>query len=273
MPCDADSYCDEGVCKPRPCRAGESFCEDNAIAYCEGNGPFRRGDSCDSEGVCVAEGGKASCHAWWCEPGSAACIANQSGECAADGQSLASVASDCSALSQICDVRGQCAASVVDTLGADGVDGIFTADAIYANDLEVFSSRQLIEIEVMLSLYPARDLVWQVYELDPETWVPSLHCQATSFAEAQQRGAVSSGPLSCALEAGRRYAVAIQDTAPPDASGDIFWGPSPVAGAVRTSFAHWIGSNLVDLLDPSQPLRLEPERRDPFVMKLTTALP
>jgi hypothetical protein len=173
-------------------------------------------------------------------------------------------------------VNGACAASVVDAIG-NGLGGrTFGNGAIYASNFEIFSTRTLTQIEVKLDLPTERDIIWQVYELDAETWEATLRCDATSFAPSAHDVFVSSGSLSCLLEAGKRYAIALQDTAPDLEYGgiaaDLTMFPGVVAGPFPTSFARWLGSGATDANGPP-PLLLTPTEVFPYTMKLTTESP
>jgi hypothetical protein len=159
----------------------------------------------------------------------------------------------------------------VDTIGNSRSGTTFSKGDIYGNGFEIFSSRVLTQIEVKLQLPSARDIIWQVYELDGATWQGILRCETTSSSLPVDSVFVSSGPMSCSLESGKRYMIAVQDTASDLADiathvSNFNDDPFP------TSFAQWIGSTLRPSSN-AEPLALDPNQIRPFVMQLTTASP
>jgi hypothetical protein len=218
--CKSDEYCEAATCKPRGCTVGQSFCKDSDVYYCDYNGPYLA-QECVDQTACQDLSNGAVCTALPCDAGSTVCLGNKVGVCAADGQTLGKITEDCSAAASICGADLKCAKTAVDILGvAESVEGVGSTSFI-GDVIDVTSSRKLTEFSVNLVLGGPRELRWVVYEQTGTTFTARVDKLVPNVTST---GFVSSGALSYALKAGKRYllgvaisggdGVAYYDTAP-----------------------------------------------------------
>jgi hypothetical protein len=206
-PCDAGSVCSYGACQAPVCQAYQYFCQNNAIAYCWGDGvTYNVQQACGDGAVCDVSEAAPACKPFDCKPGDESCLKNQVGTCA-DGFTLASVSADCAGAQQVCSANGQCAATSVDTLGsADELTSINDSDLVVGDAIKVLSNRTLTQLEVNLTLPAARDLTFLVYRQTANGLVQT--CSQTPPAKAGS-GYFSSGTMACALVAGNDYFLGV----------------------------------------------------------------
>ena len=219
--CDADSYCQDGQCKPRGCAPlYQTYCKGTNVYYCDHDGPTLYND-CGSDAQCLdlepdalpSDSGSnselVSCFPLPCQPGESACVQNKLGVCGPDGTTLSSVTLDCTTNGQVCTTDGACLASVTDAFGgANTALNSYNPNVYLGNLIEIRSSRLLTELQTWLVFNSAQTLHWVVYEQVG----PSMIARAdVKTNETSSTGYVSSGPLSFdyELEAGKRYALGV----------------------------------------------------------------
>ena len=205
-PCAAAQYCENAACKDLGCVPGTYFCKGADVYYCDFNGPYLS-EQCIADSACKALGSSgASCLPRACTPSSKACLGNQIGSCASDGQSLSAVTSDCTATADVCTAELTCAKSATDTLGVDDNVDVIGASSVVGDVIDVNSTRKLTELQTHLVLAGPRELRWIVYELVGQNFVAKVDKVVTNPAES---GFLKSGPLSFQLVAGKRYLLAV----------------------------------------------------------------
>ena len=218
--CGKDEYCENAECKPRLCKVGTFYCNEQNIYSCEPNGPQLYTD-CDTGEACrtvlpnpdgdIDPGFAESlvwCSAPSCPPSHADCVLNKIGACAADGTTLSVVTSDCAADGKICTADLTCAASTTDTLGQSDITSELNQDTFWGDVIDVRSPRKLTELQFWLAFASTRQLHWMVFEQVDSQFILRADKITT---EATGAGFVSSGALSFdyPLEAGKRYAMGI----------------------------------------------------------------
>lgn len=205
VPCKEGEYCSGRSCQPLGCTAGQYYCEGSDLYYCYEHGPYLE-QTCPATTRCQALPNGATCAPLPCDPGSVACLGEKVGTCAEDGLSLSTITADCSESASICGADFKCAKSTTDTLGVaesvepTGVD-IFMGDVI-----DVASARRLTELSFNLVLAGSRRLRWVVYEQSGNTFTARIDKVASNVTGT---GFISSGALSYALKAGRRYVLGV----------------------------------------------------------------
>ena len=219
--CAKDEFCENATCKPRGCEnVGSLLCKDKNVYSCGDHGPQLYYE-CEAGQVCQAlltsleqaSGGDSSdvvfCAPPVCPLNSTGCALDQLGPCAADGQSLSSVTSDCAASGKVCTTAGTCVASVTDTLGLNETAQVLSESIFMGNAIDVRSTRKLTELQMWIVSPSPRDLRWMVYEQVGNEFV--LRAQKTT-SESNSTGFVSSGAgsFSYQLVAGKRYALGVQ---------------------------------------------------------------
>jgi hypothetical protein len=204
-PCGDTQYCEAAQCKERPCTLGTAFCKDGNIYYCDFNGPYLN-QTCDTETACKALGSDAMCAPFACSPASSACLGNQIGTCASNGQSLSQVSTDCATASNVCTADLKCAKSATDTLGVAENAEAFPSSQLVGDVVDIYSTRKLTELQMQLVLAGPRELRWIVYELTGQSFVAKIDKIVSAAAGA---GFISSGPLSFTLTAGKRYVLGV----------------------------------------------------------------
>jgi len=206
--CSDTQVCDNAQCKDRPCVPGSYFCKGADVYYCDWNSPFFYiTQQCTSDTACKALGSSgASCAPLTCPPATTACVGNKIGTCAADGQTLSSVTTDCTATTSVCGADLKCAKSATDTVGvAENVEPL-SASTVVGDVFDVASARKLTELQTQLVLAGPRELRWIVYELSGQTFVAKIDKVVSSAAGS---GFYSSGALNFSLAAGKRYLLAV----------------------------------------------------------------
>ncbi len=211
--CDEDSYCEDAECKPRACDIFEYYCEDGDIYYCEDYGGTLPGQLpqqvCPSETECKKLASGVACVAVPCHPGATSCVGNQVGTCASDGSGLSKVTDDCASAGNVCDVNGKCAKTVEDTVGLPESSDVGGSGDFMGNVFEVTAARKLTEIGMSLVLAVPRQLRWVIFEQTGDIFVARIDKVVNNQTST---GFISSGPLSYALKAGKRYLVGVAVT-------------------------------------------------------------
>jgi hypothetical protein len=205
-PCADTQFCDNAQCKDRLCEPYTYFCKGKDIYYCDFNNPVVS-QQCAVDSSCKVLGGTgATCAPLNCSPSSSACLGNQIGTCAADGQSLSQVTSDCAAASSVCTADLKCAQSATDELGkAENVEPL-SASYVIGDVIDVGSARKLTELQTQLVLGGPRELRWIVYELSGQTFVAKVDKVVSNVTGS---GFISSGPFNFTLSAGKRYMLGV----------------------------------------------------------------
>jgi hypothetical protein len=104
--CQSVGVAKTGLCVLDVCAQGQGACSNNQKVTCNAVGDgFGSPESCPAQTTCVAPGGKPSCKAWACTPGSN-CQGDKAVECSADGLEVVK-STDCAAGAQKC-LNGQC---------------------------------------------------------------------------------------------------------------------------------------------------------------------
>ncbi|HKY35880.1 MAG TPA: hypothetical protein VJN18_08075 [Polyangiaceae bacterium] len=204
----SDQICDGASCKPKFCEPLEYICIDGDVRQCGtlGTTTFHVETCLESAPCTEIAPNVLQCRALPCEAGATVCLGNAFGTCATDGQSLSQVTTNCAASNQVCNATPACAASAVDAAGvAEEVEGL-GPNYFYGNVIDVSSNRLLTKLEVNLLLEAPRDLRFVVYEKKAQDF--EVVC---SEITANNLGSAFFGTtaLSCALEAGKRYAVGV----------------------------------------------------------------
>jgi hypothetical protein len=203
-----DDVCVMDACQPKLCEPFANFCFEGDVHVCEGLGVASQElKPCPEQAPCAEiAADQFDCRARPCEPGTTACVGNAFGTCATDGQSLSLVTMNCAASNQVCNATPTCVASAVDAAAvAEEVEPVGSG-YFYGNVIDVTSNRLLTKLEVNLLLEAPRDLRFVVYEKKDQSF--EVLC---SEITANNVGSAFFGTtaLSCALEAGKRYAVGV----------------------------------------------------------------
>lgn len=210
--CGSDSYCDPNsvTCKKKDCEPYTYFCKGGDIFYCEyygGNQPGAQPvQNCLSDTTCQVVENVPSCVPLPCPPGEAACLNNQVGTCAADGQSLASVSDDCAKATNVCTSELKCAKTSVETI-ATAEDALTESGGSFVgNAIQVRSTRKLTELQMNLILASPRELRWVVYEQSGQNFVARVD---KVISNQSGTGFLSSGPFNYTLKAGKTYLLGV----------------------------------------------------------------
>jgi hypothetical protein len=203
-----DDFCQAGVCKPKICEPFANFCFEGDVHVCDNYGiAGQELKPCPDTAPCAEiTPDQFDCRGRPCLPGASACLGNAVGVCATDGQSLSQVTTNCAALNQVCNTSANCIATAVDGAGlAEEVEPLGSSTFL-GNIIDVSSNRLLTELAVNLLLEAPRDLRFVVYEKKEQSF--EVIC---SEITANNVGSAffSTTALSCALEAGKRYAVGV----------------------------------------------------------------
>lgn len=206
--CSDTQICENAKCKDRPCVPGSYFCKDSNIYYCDFSAPYMYlSQPCDTDSTCKPLGTSgAVCAPYACSPSSTACIGDKIGTCAADGQSLGAVTTDCTATTTVCTTELKCAASATDTIGVAENAEVISASTVVGDVIDVDSTRKLTELQTSLVLSGPRELRWIVYELSGQSFVARVDKLVSSVTGT---GFVSSGPFNYKLQAGKRYLLGV----------------------------------------------------------------
>jgi hypothetical protein len=203
-----DEVCLMDACYPKICEPFVSFCFEGDVHVCEGLGVASQVlKPCSDNAPCAEVApDQFDCRGRPCEPGTTACVGNAFGTCASDGQSLSQVTTNCAASNQVCSATPTCVASAVDGAGLAEEVELVGSSNFYGNMIDVTSNRLLTKLEVNLLLEAPRDLRFVVYEQKDQSF--EVKC---SEITANNLGSAffSTTALSCALEAGKRYAVGV----------------------------------------------------------------
>ncbi len=208
--CGKDELCKEGACVPTGC-ISELSCKGSELYACNVDTPL----GCPTAHGCLelVVGSRyfgAGCAALPCSPGMTACVRNQVGTCAADGNSLTQVTDDCAANGSVCNTDSQCAKTVTDTLGVAENNEVEFSGNLVVNLISVHSPRRLTELQSWLTLLGPRQVRWIVYEEVGNVFVSKT--ETVVSAPACNGTLVSSGANSFnyLLEAGKIYLFAVQ---------------------------------------------------------------
>ncbi len=172
-----------------------------------------------------------------CLPDTQGCAAEKFGQCADDGMSIASGATDCGALSQVCTLQG-CATSAIDTLATSNQIGTgSTYSSLVVNVLNVQSSRKLNTIEVYLTVPNPNSLTWAVYQENLVNTYPEFDLKFQKTTSGSGTGFQSSGTVGLELVAGNTYAIGVSV-----GGGNFVYYYDTVTPPVSLNFAHATGS-------------------------------
>lgn len=205
--CGTDQVCSGSSCTPKICQPYVNFCKDGDVHYCNYSGlsSYLERD-CGADARCLDTDAGVGCVPYDCTPGFKACIGNQVGTCADDGAALASVKQDCSATGDVCTSASACDARAIDTLGSTDELDSYVENIAIGDAVDVHSNRELTELEANIVLAGSRDLRWVIFELVGNYYV----VRYDKLVENQTgSGYFSSGPISYALKAGRRYLLGV----------------------------------------------------------------
>lgn len=206
--CSDAQVCENAQCKDRPCVPGSYFCKGADVYYCDFSAPFMfLNQTCDADSSCKSVGTTgAACAPFACSPSSTACVGDKIGTCAADGQSLSAVTTDCAATSNVCTSELKCAKSATDAVGVPENAEVISASTLIGDVIDVDSTRKLSELQVQLVLSGPRELRFIVYESSGQNFQPKVD-KAVSAAAGS--GVVSSGAFNYKLSAGKRYVLGV----------------------------------------------------------------
>jgi hypothetical protein len=257
--CGADGHWspgaeDQRACPPPPdpepiCQPFTSVCADGLLEVCLESGlAYATPHACPSGSHCLDQGDYDQCIRNACQPGETACLGNQVGVCASDGQSLSRVTLDCPAQGQIC-YGADCSPSLVERLAPspDGTDS--TLGIVELVMVDVHSSRTLSQLNTEILLSADGLLHWLVYEGGSSGYVLLYDGTSPVLAGSSRP---SSGELSLPLRAGRRYAFGLSTTT----RGSFF--RQEVLSSRELSFGRVYGSNLYEGDYHSLPADLDP---------------
>jgi len=210
--CTSKQYCEDAKCKDMPCTPGNYVCNNSDIYYCDFSSPFLiLQQECDADTTCkISPNNGATCSPLPCKPASTACLGDKIGTCAADGQSLSAVTTDCTAATNVCTTDLKCAKSAADTIGSDGSFQVIGAGAMIGNVIDVDATRKLTELQAKLVLGGPRDLRWVVYELSGFTFTVKYDKLVSNVTGGSDF--ISSGALNYKLTAGKRYFLGVAIT-------------------------------------------------------------
>jgi hypothetical protein len=225
-----EMICSGFECVPKVCEPNRDFCRDGDVQRCDALGAKSAATRACTNGTACREvgGGGVTCQPVPCKPGSPACLANQSGICAADAMQLETVSQDCAAAGKVCDVAGTCSLSVVDELGSPAQTLAFDVGSLLLNTIDVYSSRHVTKLEARLKTDAPLDVQWQISALVDGQ--PQLLMTELAHADAGAER-VSLSPVGVELEAGQRYEISV---APSSANASFFFDDQLPA---RLSFA------------------------------------
>lgn len=208
--CGSDKYCENGVCKDRECDPYTYICKDGDIYYCDYyGGAVSVSEYCLDDTTCKESDTGVACVPLPCQAGEQSCLGNKVGTCATDGTTLSAITDDCTTTGKICGDDLTCVTSVEDTLGVAEDAEAVSAGYIIGDAIEMHSARELVEIEANLVLAAERSLRWVVYEQTGANFVARFD---KVIANQTGTGFFSSGPISYALKAGKRYLVGVAIT-------------------------------------------------------------
>jgi hypothetical protein len=210
--CGSDNYCDNGTCKAKVCEPYTYYCKNGDIYYCEYYGGPQPGEQpiqvCLAETTCRVDNdnNSASCVPLPCPPGETACMGNQVGTCAADGQSLSKVTDNCAGAGNVCTVDLKCAKTSAETLGVAEDAVTESAGSVIGNAIQVQSARKVTELQANLILASPRELRWVIYEQTGQLLVARID---KVISNQSGTGFISSGPLNYTLKAGKTYVLGV----------------------------------------------------------------
>jgi len=209
--CSESQVCDNAKCKDRPCVPGSYSCKGADVYYCDFFSPFLfLQQTCDADSSCKPVGTTgATCAPFACSPSSTACVGDKIGTCAADGQSLSAVTTDCTATTNVCTTELKCAKSATDTIGVSEKAELISGSNLIADVIDVDSTRKLTELQAQLVFTGTLELRWIVYELSGQTFVAKYDKLVSGVAGTGALTFVSSGALNYKLTAGKRYALGV----------------------------------------------------------------
>jgi hypothetical protein len=236
--CGSDKYCDTGACKTRVCDAGTIFCKDGDVYGCDWLGSSASlYQDCPTDTTCNVTNGNYSCIPLPCSPGDTVCLGNKIGTCAADGQSLGTVTTDCTTAGSICGTDNKCAKSVVDILGVDEPQGDISEPSTYfvGDVIQVTSARKLTEMQFKFLLPPTRSVRWVVFQETSDSNFTAK--QDWVVADQSGSGFFSSGAISYALQAGKTYLLGAVVTGGNQFTAYLDTGPF----AINASFGTVLG--------------------------------
>lgn len=236
-----EGWCQDGACMERVCEVGSYFCQDSDIYYCQYQAPPDLYMECNGDTVCRSAGATSDpsipygvfCGEHSCAAGETACLKNQIGKCASDGESLSQVTTDCASDDKICTADLKCATSATDQLGVGETGQFLYSESFTGNLLEVSSARTLTQLKAYLLFPSARQLRWVIYEQSGTAFVAKTDKVASV---ASGTGLIASPAFSFRLQAGKRYLVGLAVS-----GGDVssYYDGAPYAA--RISFGAVLG--------------------------------
>jgi hypothetical protein len=261
--CGASKFCEEGTgCKATVCDAGTIFCKDGDVYGCDWRGS--RADlyqQCPTDTTCKILDGNYSCIPLPCSPGETACLGNKIGTCAADGQTLSVVTSDCTATTSLCGPDNKCTKSAIDVLGDDEDSYTEYSGNFFGDIVQVNSARKLTEMQMDLNLRSPRELRWVVFEeTSPYTYTAK---QDWLVSSQTGDGFFSSGAISYSLKTGKTYLFGVTITGGNTSTSYVDTAPF----AVNASLGAVLGR--VDT-GYSSVINVYPDSSSVYHMKLTT---
>lgn len=210
--CGSQSYCDSNTntCKAKVCEPYNYYCKDGDIYYCEYYGGPQPGEFpvqvCGGDTTCQIDSNSPTCVPLPCPPGETACMGNQIGTCAADGQALGSVSSDCVKDGNLCTADLKCAKTSAETVGVAEDALTEYAGSVIGNAIQVRSARKVTELQMNLLMASPRELRWVIYEQVGQVYVARVD---KVISNQSGNGFVSSGPFSYTLKPGKTYVLGV----------------------------------------------------------------
>lgn len=276
--CNADGHWltrqDEKACPLPPgpdpiCEPHTSVCANGVLTVCQDSGlAYSAPLACESGWHCIDQGEYDPCIRNACEPGTDACLGNQTGKCASDGQSLDPIALDCQALGKVCAGTG-CVWSAEDQLAPEPDETDTTTGVTELLMVDVHSDRVLVKLTTQLELTSGGLLHWLVYE-GGSTGYELLHDETSTISDSSlPLGAshLSSEPMTVPLKAGRRYAFGLSLVS---AKGSFL--RQGVQSGRALSFGNVYGGNSYEGDYQVLPADLDPNDFEPRI-GITTTLP
>jgi hypothetical protein len=203
--CKDTEYCVDATCKPRGCELNQYFCKTGDVYYCGYYGAGLELD-CPDQTACRATTSGAVCVPLPCEPGSAACLGNKVGTCAADGNALSKVTESCTGTTSICSAEPKCAKTVVDLAGVAETAAYVSPTQLVADVIEVTSARKVTELAMNLRITEPSDLRWVIYEQTGEVFTARVDKVVPAVTAT---GYLSSGAFTYSLKEGKRYLLGV----------------------------------------------------------------
>lgn len=230
-----NQVCEDGACRTLVCVPNARFCNSGDVALCNSTGtdssPY---DHCRPREFCDATAaGAAKCSADVCPQSAPACSGEQLATCNGDGSGMATVGTDCSSSSKVCDLSGTCSLEALDQTGGGGAALPFAGSAIHFNLFHVLTARKVVELEAGAEPVSS-PATWIIYRSETEFGFYSRMDQISS-PTSSSGGYASSGAISVNFESPAYYLIGLAVTGAHDISVQEAASPAP------TSFGVWLG--------------------------------